>query len=306
MNNGIFKFKQVCLQVVSIILLTASMGSCNIYEQDDYKELVVVEAYLIANRPLPGIMISRTSPVDQTYVRDDLLLSGANLQVVLLDPSGDDFQIFSYSFNREQGKYLPDEPHYVQPKQRYRLDVQFNDRSEILRAYTTIPDQFEIINDIPETVIYQSSEQLELSITAPGRLDNQNVFVFSTRSLEPSIENLTPFYRASFDNENIDLSDVVINSSGLINEGNFEINPDGTITLRYPWIGVAFYGESEIIVQSVDSNLDKLIRSQQVQLGGSTLSPGEIPNITYNIEGGIGIFGSISSDTTRTNFLRQS
>ena len=305
MNPGITIFNKIFILSLSLLLLAVLLSSCDIYEQDNYTELVVVEAYMVANRPLPEIIISRTSPVEQAYTKEDLILTGADLQIVLLDPSGDDLQIFSYSFNHDQNTYLPDEPHRVQPRQRYRLDVHFNDRNEIIRAYTTIPDQFETLNDIPESVIYQSNEQLELSISAPGQLGSQNVFVFSTRSLEPEVENLTPFYRAAYDNDDIKLSDVLINSSGLINEGNFEINPDGTITLRFPWIGVAFYGESEIIINSVDRNLDELIRSQQVQLGGSTLSPGEIPNITYNIEGGIGIFGSISSDTTRTNFLRQ-
>lgn len=279
--------------------------SCDITEQDNYQELVVVEAYMTANRPLPEIKVSLTSPVDQTYQQDELLLTGAVVQIVQLDSSGDDLEVLTYSLDSDSNYYMPDAFHLVQPQQRYRLDIQFNNREEVIRAYTTVPNQFEIVSEIPQSVVYQSDDQFELSISAPGQLGNQNVFVFSNKALEPTEGNLTPFYRASFENENIELSDIMINSSGLINEGNFEIHSDGTITLQYPWIGVAFYGENEIIITSVDRNLDELIRSQQVQLGGSTLSPGEIPNLTYNIEGGIGIFGSISSDTTRTNFLRQ-
>ncbi len=286
------------------LLLLLITASCDIYDQDDYEEFVVVEAYMVANRPLPEIFISKTSPVDEEYLSDQQYLSGAIVQIVQLNDLGEDHQIFSYSFNSNSNTYQPDEPHDVLPRQTYRLDIQFTNREEIIRAFTTIPDAFQIINEVPESVVYQSSEQLELSITAPGQLGSQNVFVFSTKSLEPIEENLTPFYKASFDNDNFELSDVMINSSGLINEGNFEINTDGTITLRFPWIGVAFFGESEIIISSVDRNLDELVRSQQVQLGGSTLSPGEIPNLKYNIEGGIGIFGSLSSDTTRTNFIR--
>jgi len=45
------------------------------------------------------------------------------------------------------------------------------------------------------------------------------------------------------------------------------------------------------------------LRSQSVQTGGSTLSPGEIQNIDYNVEGGIGIFGSMASDTIAVNIL---
>jgi hypothetical protein len=47
------------------------------------------------------------------------------------------------------------------------------------------------------------------------------------------------------------------------------------------------------------------LRSQDVQTGGSTLSPGEIQNIRYNINGGIGIFGSMAADTNRV-FIERS
>lgn len=301
MKSHICRISSIILYAPLLFMVTVS---CDIYEQDDYQEFVVVEGYMVANRTLPEIFISKTSPVDEEFLSDQQYLSGAIVQIVLLNDSGEDHQIFSYSFNSNSNTYLPDEPHDVLPRQTYRLDIQFTNREEIIRAFTTIPDEFQIINDIPDSVVYQSAEQLELSITAPGRLGSQNVFVFSTKALDPVEENLTPFYKASFENDNFELTDVMINSSGLINEGNFEINADGTITLRYPWIGVAFFGESKIIINSVDRNLDELVRSQQVQLGGSTLSPGEIPNLTYNIEGGIGIFGSLSSDTTRTNFIR--
>lgn len=304
MNAFITKYTHRSILTSVILLFVFLTITCDITEQDNYQELVVVEAYLTANRTLPEIMISRTSPVDQTYQQDELILTGADVQIVLLDSGGDDLELFSYSFDMDKNSYMPDVMHHVQPRQQYRLDIQFNDREEIIRAYTTVPDQFAIVNEIPENIVYQSNEQLELSISAPGQLGSQNIFVFSTKALEPTVGNLTPFYKASYDNEDIELSDLMNNSSGLINEGNFEIHPDGTITLRFPWIGVAFYGENEIIVNSVDRNLDELIRSQQVQLGGSTLSPGEIPNITFNIDGGIGIFGSLASDTTRTNFIR--
>lgn len=42
------------------------------------------------------------------------------------------------------------------------------------------------------------------------------------------------------------------------------------------------------------------VRSESVQLGGSTLSPGEIQNVITHVEGGLGIFGSLASDTIQT------
>lgn len=289
---------------VGLLSLIFFISSCDIYNQEDYQEYIVVEAYAVANNSLPEVHVTSTSPVELEYDRRSQILQNANVRITLLDNSGNDTEMFDYSFSLSNNSYITPSFHQVQPNATYRLDIDFDDRPEIIRAYTIIPDEFRILNELPAEIIYQSNEQLEITVSAPKRTNFNNVFVFSTIAENPTAENLTPFYRASFDNENLELTDVKINSSGLINEGNFEINPNQTITLRFPWIGVAFYGESKIVINSVDKNLADLVRSQQVQLGGSTLSPGEIPNLIYNIEGGIGIFGSLSADTARTNFLR--
>ena len=89
-----------------------------------------------------------------------------------------------------------------------------------------------------------------------------------------------------------------------MNESNFEISPDSSVILQYPWLAVAFFEENQIVANIIDDNIYDFVRSQSVQLGGSTLSPGEIPNILYNIEGGIGVFGSIAADTIQTYIKR--
>jgi len=301
--NTIYPSSFLKLTIVSLSLVLM-ISSCDIYNQEDYEEYIVVEAYAVANNPLPSIHITTTSPVAEEYDREVLRVQNANVRVTLLAEDGSDAELFQYVYSDSRDAYISQSKHKIVPNATYRLNVDFNDRPEEIEAFTTIPDEFRILNELPDEIIYQSSEQIELTISAPKRSDFQNVFVFSTRAENPTVENLTPFYRASYDNESIELTDVTINSSGLINEGNFEINSDETITLRFPWIGVAFYGESKIVINSVDENLANLVRSQEVQLGGSTLSPGEIPNLIYNIEGGIGIFGSLSADTARTTFLR--
>ncbi len=55
---------------------------------------------------------------------------------------------------------------------------------------------------------------------------------------------------------------------------------------------------------SLDPALQAFVQSQAVQRGGSTLSPGEIPNVTTNVEGGLGIFGSFARVVTQTTLLQ--
>lgn len=289
--------------ILPFLLLVAA---CDIYNQDEYEELVVVEAYLIAGRSLPEIKISTTLPVEREYSFENAALSGANIQVVLLDENGNEEEVFGYlSLTGRKGVYRPQSTtQTILPRRTYRLDIDFNNRPDVITAVTTIPDQVQITNAVRDTVIYQSDEQLEILLAPTQKSQTQNIFVFDTIAGKVSVDNLTPFYRSLVEDGDTDLSDLIKNSSGLINEANFNINPDGSILLKYPWIGVAFFEDNQVVTNSVDRNLTQLIRSQDVQLGGSTLSPGEIPNLVYNIEGGIGIFGSISSDTVQTYFKR--
>jgi hypothetical protein len=292
--------KKLILFLTTLFFLAA----CEQYNQDSYEEYVVVESYAVANDSLPEVFVRTTSRADEEYNASELVLDNANVQIVLLDENGSDEEVFGYMYSSEKERYVPqDQEHRMLPTRSYRLDVSFNDRPEVVQAITTIPDDFEIINEIPETIFYQGGGQLELILSATEKTQFQNIFVFTAIALHARLDNMTPFYFAALEEDGVEVSDFQVNSSGLINEDNFTRNEDGTITLKYPWLGIAFYGETRIVTQSVDKNIADLVRSQDVQLGGSTLSPGEIPNIIYNVEGGIGVFGSLSSDTVSTIIL---
>lgn len=285
---------------IPILLLIAA---CEQYDQDSYEEYVVVESYALANDSLPDVFVRTTARTDEEYNASELVLDDADVQIVLLDETGSDEEVFGYIYSSENEKYVPqNQEHRMLPTRTYRLDVSFDDRSEVIRATTTIPDDFKVINEIPQTVVYQGS-QLELLLSATEKTQQQNIFVFTAIALHARLDNMTPFYFAALDEDGVEVSDFQVNSSGLINEDNFTRNADGTITLKYPWLGIAFYGETRFVTQSVDKNLADLVRSQDVQLGGSTLSPGEIPNLIFNVDGGIGVFGSLASDTVSTIIL---
>ncbi len=283
------------------------VAGCDPNSQDEYEEYVVLESYIVADRSLPVVRLSRTLPIDEEYSFQNAALSGANVLVTLLDENGDDAVSFNYmqrsqSFN---GIYVPtNQDHRVIPRRTYRIDIDFNNRDDELTAHTTVPDQISIINEIPERIEYRGDQQLEIVLSPTERTEAQNRYVFNAIKENPREDLLTPFYLASVADGDSDPEDFANNSSGLINEGNFDIDDEGTTTLLFPWIGVAFFEENLIVINSVDSEMGEFLRSQNVQLGGSTLPPGEIPNVRYNVEGGIGIFGSIASDTVSTFFSR--
>jgi len=280
--------------------------ACDPYDSDEYREYVVVESYLVAGQNLPALYLSTTLPADEEYsfARSAITEASVVLQLLTEDQEGAEMS-FPYRMT-EPGVYEPVTEHTVLPGRTYFLEADIPVHGE-LSARTTVPAAFEIMDnsETPDTVVYQSSEQLEFTISSNVNPGRQNVYLFNTIAANPEFDNLTPFYRGILENSDTNnISDFANNSSNLINEGNFTKNEDGSIKLRFPWIGVAFFGENKIVTNSLDNNIFDFIRSQDVQLGGSTLSPGEIPNAIYHIEGGIGVFGGVASDTVITYISR--
>lgn len=286
------------------ILLLLMMSGCDLYEQDSYKENYVVESYLIADNPMQQVLVSRTLPVEEEYTFAKAALDNATVTIDLLDENGEISNTYAFG-QQSRGVYVPvNSESTVIGGRRYQLTVNFPN-GDTIKAETLVPGTFRTVNQSADTTTYQSEEQIEITTTPsvyPGR---QTYFIFTINAVNPQIENFTPFYADIFDENDDDISDFYVNSSGIINEGNYDRNDDNTLTVRVPWIAIAFYNENDIIINAIDDNMYDFLRSQEVQGGGSTLSPGEIQNVVYNVEGGIGIFGSMASDTNRVFITRQ-
>ena len=290
-------------KLIVIIAALAVISGCELYEQDEYQEYYVVESYLVANGNLQQVRLSTTNPIDETYRFEGNAVSGATVKIQRLNP--DSSVIEEYGYQQQQpGIYTPINNAKVRAAQLYRLHVTTSN-GDIITSTTYVPGNFETVNEVDPSYVYQGEEQVELTTTPSSYItDRQSYFVFTISALDPNPNNLTPFYADQVDDDETDIEEYYINSSGIVNEGNFEQNPDGTITLRLPWLAVAFYGSNNIIVNTIDDNLYDFLRSHDTQSGGSTLSPGEIQNIRYNVNGGIGVFGSMASDTSGTYIAR--
>ena len=144
----------------------------------------------------------------------------------------------------------------------------------------------------------------------------QSVFVFTMESLDPTLDKLVrPYFEFLFDEEYEDIDSIewtmedirefVVYSSPPIFEGNYDVYSDGTLRVKLPWFAVAFYGPLKVTMTVLDQNLYDFQRYQQVQQGGSTLSPGEIPNILDHVDNGRGLFGSTARVSHTVNILRE-
>ncbi len=301
MNHTYRIFLSVSLFVMTTTLLTG----CDLYGQDDYVEQYVVESYLIADQPMPIVRLSTTAPFNENYYFDERTVSDAAILIHRYDETGRRDKTYEY-IEQQRGIYAVTENNrgdIVKPRRSYRLEITLpRDNNHRITAETSVPDTFSVREIIRNKAYYQSDEQLEFRITRNRTNDRQNYFIYATESLDWSEDNMTPFWKNAVDN----IDEAVRIRTTVINEENFDVNPDGTLTLRMPWIGIAFYGQNIISTYSLDDNSYDFFRSQPVQSGGGpgTLSPGEIQNIIYNMDGGIGLFGSMSVLPIEVEVLR--
>ncbi len=275
----------------------------------------VVESYHQVGKQLGNVRFTRAAGLEKKYSSDEQGIIGADVKVFLLSEDGSREIEFRY-------REIPDRPGVYEPissdpmleLRSYELQISHPDASEIITATTFAPGLFEIVRPGLDEVVYQQDPQFELGVTRstfPGR---QTIFEFSVESLDPKIENLTPLYFDFIDPES-DLADglteeeilrdYVVIESQPVNEGNYNVLSDNTIDVRLPWFAIAFFGPLKFSASALDENLYDFFRSQNVQQGGSTLSPGEIPNAITRIKGATGIFGAYSRVTQETFVARQ-
>lgn len=290
-----------------LLILVIACAGCELYEQDEYEEYYVIESYMVAGDELPRVRLSKTRSVDESYNFNDAAVRGAIVEIRLLDSDSTVIATYPYqegTVNRP-GFYQPDGNATVRSEQLYQLHIT-HENNEIT-ATTYVPGHFETVNEneLQDSYVYQSEEQVEVETTPSTYItDRQSYYIFTVNTVNPSRKSLTPFYRDLVENQGGELEDFHINSSGIINEENYDRNENGTITLRVPWLAIAYFGHNDVIANAIDDNMYDFLRSQDVQTGGTTLSPGEIQNIEYNVNGGIGIFGSMASDTNRVEIVR--
>lgn len=288
------------------LALLLALTACDPYAQEEYREYFVVESYMVSEARMPEIRLTHTLPLFETYGAEEAAVTGAQVHIEELGPAGETASVYTYRHD-STGIYRTQADSRVKAERRYRLIAEMPG-GETLRSETLVPGEFESVGETADTSAYQSDRQITITTTPsfyPGR---QTFYIFTVVVENPMMENLTPFYRDAVmdaDNPEKALRQYAKNSSGIINETNYERDKEGNITLRLPWLAVAFYGKNKIVANAIDDNMYDFLRSQNAQTGGPALSPGEIQNIRYNVEGGIGIFGSLASDTVSVYIERE-
>lgn len=306
------------LKIASFLAVLVLTAGCDTTTSSDHNEELVVESYLVAGESLPPVWLTRSLDIDASWTESSAAINDATVVITRIGPSGaiEDTYVYERTF-AVPGKYVPTSDHIVQPGSVYRLEAEAAGLDPV-SAETLVPQAFDVLEVSHTEIQYLDPEQFSYLVTRSTFAERQSIFVFTIASSDPVPENLVaPYLDFVFDQEDIDSGEPLVFEPGdqaelarftspPINEGNYEVFPDGSIRVSLPWFAVAFYGENEITMSVLDDNLYDFQRYQQVQQNGGLLSPGEIPNVLDPIQGGAGIFGSMARVSRLVNVLPES
>lgn len=269
----------------------------------DASGVLVVDALLIVDQPLPQVLVSETVKANAGY--SERWTGVGDAEVVIAQGE----QTFVYH-RFSTGRYLPPRnAPLVLPNTAYHLRVRSQGREAT--AQTITPSKF----DIREAALIDD-ETLEV-IRSLNRYEDGNVqenrVVYQDGLLEMRFDPL-PASGYHIAIESLDPESDFVVYSDLVDEderAEFErygSSPafeaaDGIV--RFPWFAVAYAGPHVIRIYAVDKNWFDLIRSVPEFFqddDGNAFQPGGLAGDNFerplfNVDGGIGIFGSASVDS---------
>lgn len=295
------------LLIVLMICSLAACGEREVFRPQDV-DVLVVDAVLTVDQPLPPVLLSRTLAPDVPYAPLTAGEGGATVWIDLEDGG----RVSYRESVVESGRYLPEGPeHTVLPGSTYVLGVR-TALGEDLGATTLTPPRLRVREwlrlDSTATVtlgrLLTFGDAGDTVYTAP-----ENRLVWGDGLLEARLQRdpeVVAYQVALF---SLDLdSDFAIDPDFFEPEDfeSLERNNSSPMfearegSVRLPWFAVFFEGRYLVKVYATDHNWYDLVRtsptlSQGGGFGGNAGDSFERP--LFHVEGGIGLFGSASVDS---------
>jgi hypothetical protein len=303
----------ICKKVSSAIILTALalLPGCSTERQvgDLFgTELdtgrLVIDGLLIVGRPLPEVLVSETIAPGQPVTDANSGVAGAQ---VTISAGGVSYVYINDAETSALYHPLQNVP-AVEPNTLYTLTVNANGR--VATANTMTPGRFTIRNAV--LLDEQTLDVAREFVTYPNSEDvfaePANQIIYQDGLLEArfepsqasgyqvgvlSLDEGSPFVLTADFLEDDDYEDFERNSSSPA-----FLAPNGT--LRLPWFAIAFAGRHTLRIFAVDRNWFDFVRTSPVfggdgGFGGNAGDNFKFP--VFNVEGGIGVFGSASVDS---------
>lgn len=267
----------------------------------------VVDGVLLVDQPLPPVFVRRVLPANQLYRQTAAGVADARVQIV------QGSQVFEYAADEDSpGRYVPPPATaQVEAQTEYRLEVEVEGKKvqaqtttpdrvrvremvlvdeetlEVLRALKTFAEAGDEVYTAPENELVYREDLLEIRLETAA-VDAYQLGMFA---LDDSLKSLDDDILDFFDENDPEV--LRANPSPPLSVS------DGIV--RMPWLAVLFAGRTMVKVYALDHNWFEYARSssdRQEQGGFAGGLAGEnFERPFFEVEGGIGLFGSASVDS---------
>jgi Domain of unknown function (DUF4249) len=238
-----------------------------------YSNQVVVQGYLMANQPIDSIVVRRTARLEE-YVSGSAL-SIQNATVIV---TGNGIADTLKEMQGFPGYYtsVRNPRNIIKPRQTYDLFVQTPD-GRTVTASTTVPDTFHIIGkeNFPRILHYRQG----LFMIDWTSSNSYSDYITSVTSVDLSILDPIP---SDFGNRD--------DNGNKPSRTSYGFNYIDNTHTEIPWFTFKYYGENALAIEAIDKNYYDFIRQLN---GGGT----DIREMKYNVNGGLGVFGSAALDS---------
>ena len=242
----------------------------------DYQKEVVVSGTLVAGQSVDTLKLHWTGEVDKFYDRNSLAISDAI--VLIQNADGTLFDSLAYDPANPGRYYSIDSTRIIEPAKTYKLYVKTTapDMREITGT-TTVPDTFSIIS-----ATVRNNDTLKYDVFAPVNEFYWTPSKFAATylptvfSLDQDAAMIPKAFYPDTSSEDFQRPDKIGYRVGL---------PKEQTNTVLPWVFLSYYGKTQFEIYAVDENYNDFLN--QVAAQG-----GELKEIRYKLNGGIGLFGS--------------
>lgn len=298
----VLRNKYIVLKVASCLLISACQAERTPESLFGPKAAgkLVLDGLLIVGRPLPPVFVTQTvATVDRDSPRH-AVVSDAIVEL----RQGD--RVFRYVRDPDAGpfQYLPPaDPPVVAPETEYVMIVTANDTTA--RATTVTPGPFRLRGGV---VLDQETEEVSQRLKTFAEIEDgvfrvpENRVVYKTGFLEARFDPIdVPGYQVGIASLDEDAEEVAreISEDSPERTGSSPAIESTEGSVRLPWFAISFTGRHLMRIYALDRNWFDYVRSgpeaQESWYGG--LAGENFRRPLFNVEGGIGLFGSASVDS---------
>ncbi|MDE2999002.1 MAG: DUF4249 family protein [Gemmatimonadota bacterium] len=292
----------IVLTVASCLLISACHAERtpeSLFGPDAAGKLVL-DGLLIVGRPLPPVFVTQTVATGDRESPRHAVVSDAVVEIRQAD------RVFRYIRDPDAGPFQyspPADPPVVAPETEYVMVVTANDTTA--RATTVTPGAFRVREGV---VLDQKTEEVSRKLKTFAEAEDgvfrvpENRVVYKTGFLEARFDPIdVPGYQVGIASLDADGEEVAreISEESPERTGSSPAIESTEGSVRLPWFAIYYTGRHLMRIYAVDRNWYDFVRSgpeaQESWYGG--LAGENFRRPLFNVEGGIGLFGSASVDS---------